>query len=142
MSVFRFTSLSVARAFAVAAIVTALASPAAAQAVSATDIQRLQDDVMQASGDLSRLRDTDPGLAGRLRSDLDDLSDDVIYLKVKLRREGASRSSTLTSSDACRIPVRPAAIAGGNLPTAAPPCPRSPPLGGIRRTRGIRNRGN
>ena len=96
MSVFRFTSLSVTRAFAVAAIVTALASPAAAQGVSAMDIQRLQDDVVQASGDLSRLRDTDPGLAGRLRSDLDDLSDDVIYLKVKLRREGSVTRSVYT----------------------------------------------
>ena len=96
MSVFRFTSLSVTRAFAVAAIVTALASPAAAQGVSTMDIQRLQDDVMQASGELSRLRDTDPGLAGRLRSDLDELGDEVIYLKVKLRREGSVTRSEYT----------------------------------------------
>jgi len=56
--------------------------------VNQTDIQRLQEEILQASGDLSRLRDTNPGQAGRLRSELDDLSDEVIYLKVKLRREG------------------------------------------------------
>jgi hypothetical protein len=66
-----------------------LATTAFAQAVSTSDIQRLQDDVMQASGEVSRLRDTNPPLAGRLRSELDDLGDEVIYLKVKLRREGS-----------------------------------------------------
>ncbi len=85
---FRFTLQSVIRTVAITAFVAALASPAAAQTVSAADIQRLQDDVLQASSELSRLRGTDPSLAGRLRSDLDDLSDEVIYLKVKLRREG------------------------------------------------------
>jgi hypothetical protein len=66
-----------------------VATTAFAQAVSTSDIQRLQDDVIQASSDVSRLRDRDPALAGRLRSELDDLSDEVIYLKVKLRREGS-----------------------------------------------------
>jgi hypothetical protein len=94
MSVTRFDTSAVARILATLALAAALAAPAAAQSVSTTDIQRLQDDVMQASGDLSRLRDTNSGLAGRLRSELDDLSDEVIYLKVKLRREG-----TVTRSD-------------------------------------------
>ena len=96
MSGKRFETSAVARIVAVLALVAAFAAPAAAQSVSTLDIQRLQDDVIQASGDLSRLRDTNPGLAGRLRSELDDLSDEVIYLKVKLRREGSVTRSELS----------------------------------------------
>jgi hypothetical protein len=56
--------------------------------VSNSDIQRLQDDVYQAGSDLSRLRDRDPDAAARLQRDLDDLRDEVVYLKVRLRKEG------------------------------------------------------
>lgn len=67
-----------------------LVPAAAAQtSVSSSDIQRLQDDVYQAGSDLSRLRDTDPDLAARLQRDLDDLREEVIYLKVRLRKEGS-----------------------------------------------------
>ena len=68
--------------------------PALAQtAVSSGDIQRLQDEVYQASADVSRLRTTDALQAGRLQDDLDRLREDVIYLKVKLRKESrVSRS--------------------------------------------------
>ena len=55
--------------------------------VTSADIQRLQDDVYQASSDLSRMRTSDPDLV-RLQNDLDDLRDEVIYLKVRLRKEG------------------------------------------------------
>ena len=48
-----------------------LAVPAGAQTVSTSDIQRLQDDVYQASSDISRLRSTDAidcfAAAGRAR---------------------------------------------------------------------------
>ena len=57
--------------------------------VTATDIQRLQDDVYQAGSDLSRLRSSNPESASRLQSQLDELRDEVIYLKVRLRREGS-----------------------------------------------------
>jgi len=71
-------------------MVAAFALPASAQSasVSATDIQRLQDQVYQASTDISRLRSTNPDLAGSLQTDLDDLRDEVVYLKVKQRKEG------------------------------------------------------
>jgi hypothetical protein len=65
----------------------ALAAPVMAQSVSSSDIQRLQDEVYQAGGDVSRLRTTSPAEAGRLQDDLDTLRDEVIYLKVKLRKE-------------------------------------------------------
>ena len=63
-------------------------SAASAQTVTATDIQRLQDDVFQAGSDLSRLRSTNPDLVSQLQSDLDEVRDEAIYLKVKLRKEG------------------------------------------------------
>jgi hypothetical protein len=76
------------RACAAATFALALALPAAAQSVTAADIQRLQDQVYDASGDVSRMRNTNTDSAGRLQSDLDDLRDEVVYLKVKLRKEG------------------------------------------------------
>ena len=58
-------------------------------AVTTTDIQRLQDQVYDASNEVSRLRSRDQVLADRLQGRLDDLRDDVIYLRVKLRKEGS-----------------------------------------------------
>lgn len=76
------------RACAAAAFVVAFAVPAAAQSVSAADIQRLQDQVYDASGDVYRMRSTNTDAVARLQTDLDDLRDEVVYLKVKLRKEG------------------------------------------------------
>ena len=78
----------------IAAALLAVASVASAQqAVSSTDIQRLQDQVYQASSDVTRLRSTDSAQATRLETELDDLRDEVVYLKVKLRKDGTvSRS--------------------------------------------------
>jgi hypothetical protein len=88
-------------------LVLALAAPAAAHAapaaqydqrgrpanpptiVSTTDIQRLQDQVYDASNEISRLRSRDPETADRLQTRLDDVRDDVVYLRVKMRREGS-----------------------------------------------------
>jgi hypothetical protein len=80
---------------AMAAIAAAvLASPAAAQQqnysqVSPADIQRLQDSVSQAGVDVQQLRGRDASRATQLQSQLDDLREEVIYLKVKLRKEGS-----------------------------------------------------
>jgi hypothetical protein len=72
----------------------ALASAATAQqTVSSSDIQRLQDQAFQAGSDVSRLRSSDSALAARLESELDDLRDEVTYLKVKLRKEGSVNRS-------------------------------------------------
>jgi len=72
--------------------VTAGASAQTAS-VSTADIQRLQDEVFQAGGEVSRLRTANAAEAGRLQDELDTLREDVIYLKVKLRRENTvSRS--------------------------------------------------
>ena len=71
----------------------ALAAPGAAQQqnyspVSPADIQRLQDTVSQAAMDIQQLRSRDASRAARLQSQLDDLREEAIYLKVKLRKDG------------------------------------------------------
>ena len=66
---------------------TALAAPARAQNVTQVEIQRLQDNIYQASTDVSQLRGRDASRASQLQTELDDLRDEVIYLKVKLRKE-------------------------------------------------------
>jgi len=74
----------------IAASVLSVAGVAAAQqSVTSNDIQRLQDQVYQAGTEVGRLRSTDSTLAARLESDLDDLRDEVVYLKVKMRKEGS-----------------------------------------------------
>ena len=74
----------------IAAGVLSVAGVAVAQqSVTANDIQRLQDQVYQAGTEVGRLRSTDSTLAARLESDLDDLRDEVVYLKVKMRKEGS-----------------------------------------------------
>lgn len=68
------------------------AQPQNRATLTSADIQRLQDSVFDASVDISMLRDRDARRAESLRSDLDDLRDEVIYLKVKMRKEpGVSR---------------------------------------------------
>jgi hypothetical protein len=67
-------------------LVPALARPAGAQSVTNADIQRLQDSIYDASRDVSQARGRDPQLASQLQADLDDLRDETVYLKVKMRR--------------------------------------------------------
>jgi hypothetical protein len=77
---------------AVLSLTVALGVPVSAMAqtaVTTADIQRLQDEVYQASNDVSRLRTSDALQAGRLQDELDVLREDVIYLKVKLRKENS-----------------------------------------------------
>lgn len=78
------------RACGIAAMLMALSTSAGAQTtITSTDIQLLQDQVYQASSDISRLRSTDSSMATDLQAQFDDLRDEVVYLKVKLRREGS-----------------------------------------------------
>ena len=76
-----------------AAVLLMLPAPSPAQAqLTAADIQRLQDNVFDAAADVSRLRQRDARLAESLETELDELRDEVIYLKVKMRKSGATRS--------------------------------------------------
>jgi TolA-binding protein len=89
---------------------------AAQQSVTSNDIQRLQDQVYQASTDVGRLRSTDSTLATRLESDLDDLRDEVVYLKVKMRKEGSVSRSEYTDLRDRLQDIR--SQARGNAPSA------------------------
>jgi hypothetical protein len=61
--------------------------PAAAQStVTTSDIQRLQDSIHDAAGDIEQLRSRDASLAGNLQRELDDARDEATYFKVKLRK--------------------------------------------------------
>src|SRR5262245_50012421 len=81
----------------VAIVAATLAAPVAAQQnysqVSPADIQRLQDSVTQAGSEVQQLKSRDASRAGQLQTQLDDLRDEVIYLKVKLRKEGSLQRS-------------------------------------------------
>ncbi len=55
--------------------------------VTQADVQRLQDNVYLADRDISQLRSRDTTRANQLVTELDDLRDEVVYLKVKLRKE-------------------------------------------------------
>ena len=72
-----------------ASLLLASSVSAQTQAVTPTDIQRLQDDVYLAERDIAQLRSRDTSRAGDLQVQLDDLRDEVVYLKVKLRKERA-----------------------------------------------------
>jgi hypothetical protein len=71
-------------------IIAGLAAPLTAQqttTVTQADIQRLQDNVYLADRDVSQARSRDAARATQLQTELDDLRDEVVYLKVKLRKE-------------------------------------------------------
>lgn len=83
-----------------ALFITGLAVTTAAQAQTVTqaDIQRLQDNVYLADRDVTALRNRDSSRATQLQSELDDLRDEVVYLRVKLRKE-----RTLTRSEYAEV---------------------------------------
>ena len=69
------------------------ASMASAQAITAADIQRLEDNIDDASRDISQMRARDARLGSDLQQQLDDARDEAVYLKVKVRRnEPVARS--------------------------------------------------
>jgi hypothetical protein len=105
-----------------------IATAAAQSQLTQADIQRLQDAVYDAGGDISRLRDRDPKLAESLQRELDELREEVIYLKVKLRKESsvprAEYSSVRDRIDRVRSEAR-----GESARAAAPaPAPSRPPV--------------
>src|SRR5437773_1773393 len=133
-------SLMTVFALAMAAVLLAGAVPAAAQApVTAADIQRLQDNAGDIAGTIANLRNRDPPLADSLQPRLEELRDEVTYLKVKLRKEtGVSPAEYIdlldrpdrlrsdatgrpaapppeTPASATEIPVGAAAIVAGML---------------------------
>ena len=67
-----------------------LAGSAFAQtAVSAADLNKLDADALRVSQQITALKRADPTLATTSEKTLTELQDEITYLKVKLRREGA-----------------------------------------------------
>ncbi len=97
----------------------------AAPTVSPTDIQRLQDIAYDAGRDIQQLRQRgDSQFAARLDDELNDLRDEVIYLKVKVRKEGnVSRGEYADLRDRLQD-LR--ARARGDIGPAGPPPNRQP----------------
>jgi hypothetical protein len=62
---------------------------AAQTTVTQADVARLQDNVYLAERDVQQLRGRDSTRAGQLQAQVDELRDEVIYLRVKLRKEGS-----------------------------------------------------
>jgi hypothetical protein len=116
----------------------AASSPAQSGRLTQADVQKLQDSVYLAERDVSNLRTRDSARATSLQTELDDLSDEVIYLRVKLRKERtlaqseyndvqtrienvrsrARGDASLSSAPAPRVPEPPAPV--------APSAPRAP----------------
>lgn len=105
---------------ALALIITSLSGAVSAQTsvISSADIQRLQDNVYEASRDVTQLRSRDALLASQLQAELDDARDEVVYLKVKLRKnERVDRNEYLDLRDridAIRSRARGDATFGGS----------------------------
>jgi hypothetical protein len=70
------------------ALALAAGSPsiAAAQSVTTTDVQQLQNSIYDASRAIGQMRTRDANAASQMQAELDDASDEAIYLKVKLRK--------------------------------------------------------
>src|SRR5438552_8890142 len=95
---------SIQRVALAAIVATALAAPLAAQQpqqnysqATQADIQRLQDSAFQAGAAIQQLKSRDAARASQLQTQLDDLRDEVIYLKVKLRKEGSLQRTEYAS---------------------------------------------
>ena len=86
--------------------------------MTSTEIQRLQDQVYDASNEVSRLRSRDQATADRLQTQLDEARDEVIYLRVKLRKEGsvsrAVYNEVRASVDAVRTQARDTSYGQGD----------------------------
>ena len=86
--------------FTLAVLLMGSASMVSAQAVTAADIQRLEDNIDDASRDVSQMRTRDARLSSDLQQQLDDVRDEAVYLKVKVRRnEPVARGEYSSLSD-------------------------------------------
>jgi hypothetical protein len=67
-------------------ILALVAGRAEAQRVTVSDIERLQDSLSDATRDISQARNQDASSVSQLQAELDDLRDEAVYLRVKLRK--------------------------------------------------------
>ena len=115
------------RTAAAAVLVAGLSVPAGAQGrITAADVQRLQDNVYLAERDVNQLRTRDSARATELQGELDELGDEVIYLRVKLRKERTLARSEFADVESRIDGVRSRAR-GTSATTAPAPAPAPAP---------------
>jgi hypothetical protein len=125
------------------------AGSALAQPVTTEDLFALQDALYDASRDVALVQSADPRLATQLQRELDVARDDVVYLRVKLRKEGqvdrAEYQKLRDKIEDIRMrakgqgrgaPVAAGAPAAPTAPAAAPPVTETPPPMPVRRPQG------
>ena len=108
-------------------VIASLAAPVAAQqstSVTQADVQRLQDNVYLADRDVTQLRSRDTSRANQLQAELDDLRDEVVYLKVKLRKERSLARSEYADVRDRIDDVRSRARGDSTSSSAPAPAPR------------------
>ena len=113
--------------FVVALVVPTWAMSVQQGPVTTADISRLETTAADISRQVTNLRRSDPTLANDVDRTLSDLNDDITYLRVKLRREGAV---TREEFDGVRdrletLRVRAQGDRVAAQPTAAPDRPRA-----------------
>jgi len=110
--------------FALALTAGSVSSVAAQSNVTTTDVQRLQDNIYDASRAIGQLRSRDASAASQLQAELDDAADEAVYLKVKLRKnEPIARGEYADVRDRVdNIRNRARGEAGGGY-TPPPPAP-------------------
>jgi TolA-binding protein len=115
----------VTRVVPAAALLLAFAASAPAQSsrITQADVQKLQDSVYLAERDISNLRTRDSARATQLQGELDDLSDEVIYLRVKLRKERTLAQSEYNDVQTRIEAVRSRARGDDRVSSAPPPAP-------------------
>ena len=115
----------VTRAVPTAALLLAFAVTSSAQSARITqaDVQKLQDSVYLAERDVSNLRSRDSVRAQQLQTELDDLSDEVVYLRVKLRKERTLAQSEYADVQTRIEDVRSRARGDARVSSAPAGCP-------------------
>ena len=101
-------------------------SEAQTSRITQADVQKLQDGVYLAERDITNLRARDSARASSLQSELDDLSDEVIYLRVKLRKERTLAQSEYNDVQNRIEDVRSRARRDDRVSATPPPAPRVP----------------
>lgn len=108
------------------ALIGGFARSATAQNMTTADVERLQDSLADASRDVTQLQARDSALAAQLRRELDDLGEEAIYLKVKLKKnEAVARTDYFDLRDRIdtvrsKTRVAPPAPAPSSRPAASP----------------------
>ena len=126
----------VTRAVPTAALLLAFAVTSSAQSARITqaDVQKLQDSVYLAERDVSNLRSRDSVRAQQLQTELDDLSDEVVYLRVKLRKERTLAQSEYADVQTRIEDVRSRARGDARVSSAPAPAPVPAPAAPAVRT--------